>query len=327
MNAFEFSSPRSVAEALELMDHEGAVAHAGGVDLLDRLKERLEAPSRLVALREVKELVGIKDDKANGLTLGALTRVAEIAESPLIRDRYPALAEAASHVGTPNVRNMATLGGNLAQRPRCWYFRNELFTCKKRGGATCFAREGENEHHAIFGNTRCAMVHPSTLATVLVALDASLALQSKSGTRKVKLEDFFTAPEKDVRKETVLLPGELITRLTLPAPAANTRSAYLKQGARESFDWPIADVAVMLTFAGKKVTGARVILGAAAAVPHRASAAEAALIGKEVEVGVAKAAGAASMQGAKPLAHNRHKVEIFKAVVARAALAAAGEPS
>lgn len=327
MNAFEFSSPRSVAEALELLDHEGAIAHAGGVDLLDRLKEHLEAPSRLVALREVKELIGMKDDKSGGLSLGALTRVVELAEEPVIRQRYPALAEAASHVATPNVRNMATLGGNLAQRPRCWYFRNELFACKKRGGTVCFALEGENEHHALFGNASCAMVHPSTLATILVALEATVTLQGKGGTRTVKLEDFFVAPEKDLTKETVLMQGELITQLNLPAPAAGSRSAYLKQGAKESFDWPIADVGVVLGLDGKKVTQARIILGAAAATPYRALAAEAALVGKELDIAVAKAAGAASMQGAKPLQHNAHKVEIFKVVVARAVLAAAGVKS
>lgn len=327
MNSFEFASPRSLAEAMELLQHPGAVAHAGGVDLLDRLKEGLETPSRLVALRQCAELSGIKEDKVKGLSLGALTKVIELAESPLVRTLYPALADAASHVGTPNVRNMATLGGNLAQRPRCWYFRNELFVCRKRGGSTCFAQDGENEHHALFGNTTCAMVHPSTLATALVALEASLTIQGKGGVRTVALADFFTPPETDILRETVLAPGELITQLTLPPPAAGARSAYLKQGARESYDWPIADVAVVLTLDGKKVTQARVILGAAAATPYRAAAAEAALVGKEVDVAVAKVAGDASMKGAKPLQHNKHKVEIFKVVVARAVLAAAGVAS
>ena len=324
MNAFEFASPRSVAEALELLSQKGAVAHAGGVDLLDRLKEDLEAPSRLVALRQCPELSGIREDKVKGLSLGALTRLAELAESPLVRKLYPALAEAALHVATPNVRNMATLGGNLAQRPRCWYYRNGLFTCRKRGGTTCFAQDGENEHHAIFGNTTCAMVHPSTLATALVALGGSLTIQGKKGTREVALADFFIPPETDLLKETVLVEGELIVALTLPPPAANSRSAYLKQGAKESFDWPIADVAVVLNLEGKKVTQARVILGAAAPTPYRAAAAEAVLVGKEIDIAVAKAAGEASMKDARPLQHNRHKVEIFKVVVARAVLAAAG---
>jgi len=327
MNAFEFSSPRSVAEALELLSVEGAVAHAGGVDLLDRMKEHLEAPTRLVALREVKELGGIKDDPTKGLTLGALTKLVELAESPVVKPRYAALAEAAAHVAAPNVRNMATIGGNLAQRPRCWYFRNELFTCKKRGGVTCFAFDGENEHHALFGNSTCAMVHPSTLATALVALEASVVLQGKGGVRTVKLEEFFTAPEANILGETVLKPGELIVAVTLPPPAAGSRSAYLKQGAKESFDWPIADVGVSLVLDGKRVSAARVILGAAAATPYRASAAEAALVGKEVDTAVAKAVGEASMQGATPLAKNKHKVEIFKVVVARTVLAAAGVQS
>ena len=327
MNAFEFSSARSVAEALELLSVEGAVAHAGGVDLLDRMKENLEAPSRLVGLREVKELGGIKDDATKGLTIGALTKLVELAESPVVKFRYAALAEAASHVATPNVRNMATIGGNLAQRPRCWYFRNALFTCKKRGGAVCFALDGENEHHALFGNSSCAMVHPSTLATALVALDASVVLQGKGGARTVKLEEFFTTPETNMLGETVLKPGELVAAVTLPPPAQNSRSAYLKQGAKESFDWPIADVGVSLVLDGKKVQSARIILGAAAATPYRATAAEAALVGKEVDIAVAKAAGDASMQGAKPLAKNKHKVEVFKVVVARTVLAAAGVQS
>lgn len=321
MNAFEFAQPRSMAEALELLAQDGSVAHAGGVDLLDRMKEHIDAPSRLVALREVKELGGgIKEDKG-GLTIGALTKVAELAASPIVRARWPALADAALHVATPNVRNMATVGGNLAQRPRCWYFRHELYPCKRRGGTTCFAIDGENEHHAIFGNTTCAMVHPSTLATALVALDGSVTVQGKAGVRTVKLDDFFVPPEKELRQETVLAPGELITSVTLPVPTG--KSAYLKQGAKESFDWPIADVAVVLTMDGKTVKAAKVVLGAAAPVPYRAGFAEAALVGKAIDVAVAKAAGEAAMKAARPLSQNTHKVEIFKVVIARTILAAA----
>jgi xanthine dehydrogenase YagS FAD-binding subunit len=325
MDAFDFVQPARLEEALKLLEGTGAVAHAGGVDLLDRIKERIDTPSRLVNLRKIPELSRrIEEHPADGLTIGAMTTLAELADSPLIREKYRALADAADHAATPNIRNMATIGGNLAQRPRCWYFRSADFDCRKKGGSVCFALEGENTFHALFDHQVCAATHASTPATALVAFDASVVIASAKGSRVVSIAELFVRPEVDVKRENILQPGELITAVKLPKLGAAAKSAYIKQGQRESYDWPIADVAVRLELDGARVKEARIVLGAAAPVPMRATAAEAAIAGKAIDPALARAAGEAAMRGAKPLAKNGYKVEVFRAVVARAILAAAG---
>lgn len=237
---------------------------------------------------------------------------------------HTALVDAADHVATPQIRNVVTIGGNLLQRPKCWYFRHEAFQCLKKGGDRCFALEGDNEFHAIFDNQTCPIVHASTMATPLVAMNASLVLTNQRGsTRTVRLEEFFISPEKDVRRENTLQTGEIITEIRVPPMNANTRSAHIKQGEKESFDWALADVAVVLEQEGKKVSRASIILGAAAPVPWRARAAQAALVGKPVTEETAILAARAAVQGAKPLQENGHKVSIFEAVVRRTILLAA----
>src|SRR5205085_1096006 len=192
MNAFEYADAGSINEAITLLSVKGAAIKAGGVDLLDLMKERLAEPSRLVNIRNLRELDFIKTDKDGGLRIGPLVTLAHLAQEKMLRERFTALADAALHAATPQIRNMATLGGNLLQRPRCWYFRHEDFHCRKKGGEICFAQEGENQYHAIFDNELCAIVHPSSAATALVAHGASIELSSKDGKRSVSLEDFFS---------------------------------------------------------------------------------------------------------------------------------------
>ncbi|HEY0408283.1 MAG TPA: FAD binding domain-containing protein [Pyrinomonadaceae bacterium] len=326
MNRFEWSEAMSVGEAVaQLNGTTTAVVKAGGVDLLDRLKEGLDAPQRLVNIRNLKGLDRIHDDAKTGLQLGPLVTLAQVDADPTIRRRYAALAAAAGHAATPQIRNMATVGGNLLQRPRCWYFRSEQFHCRKKGGERCFAIEGENQYHAIFGNQLCAIVHPSATATALVAFGARLALTNAQGAREVALEEFFVEPEQDVRREHSLAPDELITEIRVPAPQANASSAYLKQGEKESFDWPIAEVAVVLERAAGRVARAAIILGAAAPVPLRATEAERALLGQPVNEETARAAARAAVRNASPLSENGYKVPIFETLVRRAILAAATE--
>lgn len=300
------------------------VIKAGGVDLMDLLKEGLAAPERLVNIRTVRGLDRIAAG-GEGLRVGPMVTLAQIAADGAVQKRYRALADAAGHAATPQIRNMATVGGNLLQRPRCWYFRSASFECLKKGGSRCFAREGENAYHAIFGNGRCAIVHPSATAVALVALGGKVELRGPKGTREVLLESFFVAPETDVLRENALGEGEMITEIRVPTPAAGASSAYTKQGEKESFDWPVAEVAVVLEQEGGKCSRASVVLGAAAPVPYRARAAEAALVGKAVDEGTARAAAKAAMQGATPLAQNGYKVPMFEAIVRRTILAAAGE--
>ncbi|MBV9669848.1 MAG: FAD binding domain-containing protein, partial [Acidobacteriales bacterium] len=257
-------------------------------------------------------------ESANGVVIGPLVTLAQIADHAMLRERYPALADAALWAATPQIRNMATLGGNLAQRPRCWYFRNEEYLCRKKGGTRCFAQDGENQNHAIFDNRTCAIVHPSGAAVPLVAYGASLEITNAKGKRQVALEKFFTTPEEDVTRENILQSGDIITAITLP-PARGLRSAYHKEMEKQSFDWPLADVAVVLSDAK-----AAVVLGAAAPVPYRAAQAEARLAGQTITPQLAAEAARAAVANATPLAKNGYKVPIFEAVIRRTILKAAG---
>lgn len=316
MNAFEWIAPKTHELVSEAAKVPNAVLKAGGVDLLDRLKNNIESPARVVSLQAVKGMGGIEGDAKSGLTLGAMATLAQLAGDPKVRAAHPKLAEACWHVATPQVRNMATLGGNLAQRNHCWYFRSEHDVCKRKGGTMCFARQGDHEHHALAGNGTCASVHASTVAPMLLALDASLTVANAGKLRDVKLEDFFVAPETDLTRENVLQPGDVILQVRVPATTA--RTGYLKQTAKESFDWPLAVAAVAVTVEGGNCTRASVVLGAVAPVPLRAKAAEAALVGKPFTADSIRAAAKAAMEKATPLPGNAYRVPVFEVVVRRA---------
>ena len=341
MNRFEWVNARSAREAVgqatttvadamltppgRALPVDAAVMKAGGIDMLDLMKENLLTPRRVVHLGALPGLDRIEADRA-GLRLGSLTTLATIAGHPLLKGPYRAIADAAGHTATPPIRNTATLGGNLLQRPRCWYFRQEAFHCLKKGGAACFAMDGENQYHAIFGNSTCAMVHPSTLATALVALGARLELTDARGaTREVALEQFLVTPEEDVRRENRLKPGELLTAVRIPPRPPTSGSAHIKQGEKESFDWAIGEAAAAIERDGAgRCVRASLVLGAVAPVPWRARAAEQALIGYAITEASAQAAARLALAGARPLSKNPYKVPVMEALVARTILAAAG---
>jgi len=342
MTRFEWMSARTVAEAAAaasttvaeamLATHGDAaspadVLKAGGVDLIDLMKEGLLAPRRIVNMRGVPGLDVIAEDGAGGLRIGALATLEQAAADPRVRQRYTALADALAGSASPQIRSVATLGGNILQRPRCWYFRSDAQRCLRRGGGRCFAIHGENQYHAIFANEVCAVVHPSTAATALVAFDARIELVNSQGeARQPLLDDLFVVPEIDVQRENDLKPGEAATAVLLPPLAAGAASAYLREADKLSFDWPIADVAVALERDEQgRCRRAAVVLGAAAPVPHRARAAEDLLVGKAIDETLARAAGEAALEGATPLAKNRHKLPIFAVLVRRALLRAAGQ--
>ncbi len=261
---------------------DAVVVKAGGIDLLDLMKEGLLQPRRIVNLRGIPGLDRIVEQTDGSVRIGAMVTLANLASHPVIIQRYAALADVARTSASPQIRNVATLGGNLLQRPRCWYFRSARHHCVRKGGEVCFAFGGENQYHAVFDHEGCAIVHPSTSATALVALGAGVELISADNSRRVvPLEEFFLLPATDITHENNLKPGEILSAVVLPKLAPSARSVHLKQGEKDSFDWPIADVAALLDRdpAGlcRKVS---IVLGAAAPVPHRAKAAEAALIGK-----------------------------------------------
>jgi xanthine dehydrogenase YagS FAD-binding subunit len=325
MNKFVFVDCKTVDEALgELGD--GATLKAGGIDLLDLMKEGIVSPPKLVNIRNVDSLRGITISK-DGLRLGPLSTLSEIADHPEIQQSYSALADAAGHAATPQVRNMATLGGNIMQRPRCWYFRSSDFDCKKKGGGSdeCHAHSGENQYHAVMNNSTCAMVHPSSTAVPLLGMDAQVELTSKRGKRMVLMSEFYVPPEKSLINETVVQPGELITSIFVPAPEPGTRSAYQKYGEKESFDWPIADAGVVLVMDGALCRKASIVLGVAAPTPIRSKAAEAALTGKAIDEATARAAGNAAMQAATALSQNGYKIQLFQTAIYRTVLLAAGQ--
>jgi xanthine dehydrogenase YagS FAD-binding subunit len=321
MNSFEWADAATVDEAIGYLG-KGAALKAGGVDLLDLMKERISQPSRLVNIRNVRALNFVRIN-GGALELGPLVTLAAISEDPQIRKSFAALADAAGHAATPQIRNMATVGGNILQRPRCWYFRNEDFHCRKKGGEICYAQDGENQYHAIFNNKLCAIVHPSAAACALVAMGAKLQLSGAKDRREVSVEEFLTLPAVDVHRENSIAADELITQITVPALPAGATSAYIKQGEKESFDWPIAECAVVLERDGQNCRRASIVLGAAAPVPHRALEAENSLAGKLINDASAKAAARAALATASPMSQNAYKIAIFEAIIARTILAAA----
>jgi len=341
MKSFEWANPRTLTDAASAgtgvtadamlgkdgnPPADGVILKAGGIDLLDLMKEGLLKPRRIVNLQSIPGLDRISQDKNGEVRIGANVTLARIAGEPLLQTRYRALADAAGRSASPQIRAVATIGGNLLQRPRCWYFRSRHHHCARKGGSSCFAFGGENQYHAIFDHHGCAIVHPSTAATALVALDARLELVQADGTKRtVDLEKFFVLPDVDVHRENILNAGEIITAIVLPAQSRQLTSIHLKHSGKDSFDWPTADVAVVLARSAKGICErASIILGAAAPVPHRAKAAEAALVGKRINEQSARAAAAAALAGAAPLSRNAYKLPIFETLIRRAILAIAG---
>ncbi|MGZ5046365.1 MAG: FAD binding domain-containing protein [Usitatibacter sp.] len=319
----------TVARAMSAKDGRSAqgaaVLKAGGIDLLDLMKEGLLEPVRVVNLRDIPELAGIVEEPDGALRIGSMATLAQLAAHPAVRARYGALVDAAGRSASPQIRHVATIGGNLLQRPRCWYFRSLHHHCARKGGTTCYAFSGDNRYHAIFGHDGCAIVHPSTAATALVALDARVELvAAKRGKRVVALEKFFLGPGDDLTRENDLKAGEILAAVVLPPSRSGSRSAHLSQGELESFDWPIADVAVVVDVDASGVCRrASVVLGAAAPVPYRAKAAQNALEGKRISEDTARIAATAAIAGAVALSGNAYKLPVFEALVRRAILEAA----
>ena len=317
MNRFEFARATSVAEALSLVaEKPGSVWKAGGIDLLDHLKEHLLEPPRLVDLKAIQGLDGITTEPDGSLRIGPLATMARIASHPGIRSPHAGLAHACAEAASPQIRNVATIGGNLLQRPRCWYYRLASYRCLKKGGDTCFAIAGENRYHAILADGNCNAPHPSNAAMGLTALGASLVFQSSRGTRTVPAEQFFTIPGKDPRLENAKEPDEILTAIHVPA-APEVRSVYASVKEKAAFDWPLVSNAVALRVEGGIVRDARIVLGAVATVPLRSAAAEQVLLGARLEDATIEAAAGAAVKGAQPLSDNGYKVELLKTLLRR----------
>jgi xanthine dehydrogenase YagS FAD-binding subunit len=322
MRAFTNVNPRDLRTAVTTVQQARAAGRTatmvgGGSDVLGMMKERLITPDVLVNLKAIKGLDEVK--AANGgLTIGGLTTLAAISTHPAIRRHYAVLAEAAADVATPQIRNVATLAGNVCQRPWCWYYRNG-FTCFKNGGNTCYSVAGENQFHAIFGGGPSYIVHPSDTAPALVALNATFRIVSPAGERVVLAAEFFTLPRVDAAHENILKDDEALASVTLPAPPpGGMRSTYHKVMDREAWTHALVSAAVVLQTNGETCSGAAIVLGGVAPVPWRVPGAEALLVGKRITAELAARAGEAAVAGARPLAKNAYKVPLAQAVVRRA---------
>jgi xanthine dehydrogenase YagS FAD-binding subunit len=328
MKTFEWMNVTTVAEAVNALKSSPAPADpddaarpiAGGQDILTSMKEYITRPTRVVNLKGIRGLDKIESDGKGGLRIGALVTLSELEENPLVRRSFPGLAEAAHSIGTPQIRNLGTVGGNLCQRPRCWYFRLEEVVCLKKGGTECYAATGENKYHAIFGGGPSYIVHPSDLAPMLVALGASVSVVGADGKRTIGLDKFFTLPaDGNLRRENVLKNEDIITDVIVPASKFAAHSTYLKFKERDSMDFAISAVAAAVALgANKTVSEARIVLGGVAPIPWRVPKAEAAMVGKTMDhdmlVNVAKLA----LDGAEPLAKNGYKIPLTQTLVRRA---------
>ena len=323
MKAFAYVNAANEKEAVAALgpDRGRFLPLAGGMDLLALMKDYVATPERLVNVKNLDSRIVRTSD--GGLKIGAAVTIDDLANHADARFLYPALVQAAEQVGTPQIRYSGTVGGNLNQRPRCWYFRNEEFDCLKKGGSRCFAKDGENQYHAIFGDGPCHIIHPSSLAVPAVALGAKFRVVGPAGAREVAAADYFVMPDKNMFGETVLQPNELLTHVTLPAPG-NAKTATYEVRYKQSPDWPLAAATVVLDMDGTTVRAARIVMGAVAPIPWRARAAEAALAGKTLSEQTAMAAADAAVQGAKPMSQNSYKVQIARTAVKRAIMLAAG---
>jgi xanthine dehydrogenase YagS FAD-binding subunit len=320
MNSFEYANPTTVQEAAGLLGTKWGQADvlAGGTDLLSLMKDHLHEPKRVVNIKNIKELEGISKT-ADGLRIGALVTMDELAKNADVAASYKALADAAAGVPSPQIRHMGTVGGDLCQRPRCWYYRQGMGLLAMKDGKSLVA-DGENQYHSIFGDGPAYFVSASSLGPALVALNARVKLVSAKGAREVPVAKFFVAPKDEAAREIALQPNEILTEILIPNAAVKTATYEVRQ--KEALDWPLAAAAVSLEMNGATVKSAKVVLGHVAPVPVDSAAAAKALVGKTITAATAEAAGKAAVAGAKPLSKNAHKVTLAKVAVKRALLEA-----
>ncbi len=324
MKPFAYYKVTSVAQAVSLLSRhqQKAAILAGGTDLLGMMKDRIEGPKMkmpefLIDIKGIKELNYIKEQKT-GLKIGAGTPLSEIVSSDLIARKYPLLRQAASQVGVPQIRNVGTIGGNLCQRPRCWYFRGKAFSdCFRKGGSNCYAPSGENRYHAVLGGANCYMVYPSDLAPALLALKARVEIAAPKGNRMVPMEKFYAGPGQNILKENVLGAQEMVVAVEIPNPGAASKGVYLKLKERQAFDFAVVSVAVNLSFKNNLVDQARITFGGLAPFPMRTVKAEAALKGKGVKDAISAACKECT-DGAQPLSQNGYKVDAAKGILEEA---------
>lgn len=325
--AFELFQPLTTEDALALLARYGAEAWvlAGGLDTFDWLADRIKRPAAVVDLSQIKELSGVRS-VADGLEIGATTTLTEVVLHPIVREKYALLPEAAEAAASPQIRNQGTLGGNVSQDARCWYYRSG-WPCYRAGGNICYADTptGLNREHAILHADRCVAVNPSDTAPALIALDAKMVIRTPRGERVVDAEDYFIGPGTDITRMTILRPGDLLTAIRIPSTWAGAQFYFEKVRDRNVWDFALVNVASAMTTSGGTISRMRLAVNGVAAHPVRLKAVEAAVLGKPRNEETAELAGQLAIRGAEPLQHNGYKVPLMRNLVKRAIRGVVGE--
>jgi xanthine dehydrogenase YagS FAD-binding subunit len=325
MKSFENIDAKSVKQAVTLLqrfqqEKKSAIVVGGGSEILQLMKERVITPDYVVNLKTIPGLNAIKEERG-GFRIGALTTLSEIEEHPMLREKLLILSDAAAEAASPQIRNAGTIGGNICQRPFCWYFRSASFNCLRKGGSLCYTVTGDGRYHAILGGGPSYIVHPSDTAPALVALDAQIKIANAAGERAIPLEKFFVLPQVDYKHENILKPGEIVTEIFIPYPKAGSKGFYHKVRERLAWDHAIVSVATVVQSGGGVTKEARVVLGGVGPIPWRAPKAEEFLRGKKLDETTAQKAGEIALEGAKPLKDNGYKVKLAKSLIQRGLLA------
>jgi xanthine dehydrogenase YagS FAD-binding subunit len=326
MNAFEWANASTIQDAVRLLKPADPAADpdamsrpmGGGQDLLTTMKAYIQRPPRVVNLKTITGLDKIELDGKGGAKIGAVVTIAQIEESKELAGLFPGLVEAAASIATPQIRHMGTVGGNLCQRPRCWYYRLDDYNCLKKGGETCFSVDAENKYNAIFGGGDSNFVHPSDMAPMLIALQATVTINGPDGARTIPLEQFFTLPDKDIRRENVLKDGEIISEIQVPASPMAARSTYLKFKERQSQDFAMSSVAAAIELGpDKTVRQARLVLGGVGTIPWRVPEAEQFITGKVLSGDMITQAAVIALKGATPMSKNNYKIPLTQTLMRR----------
>ncbi len=316
MNNFEYIQPKTVKEASKALgsDWKLALPIAGGTDILGMMKDELASPEKLVNLKSIPDLNKISYATGEGLTIGSLVTITDIAKHPLINEKYPVLAQSAKEVASPQLRNVGTIGGNICQRPRCWYFRGE-FPCIRKGGDICYAVDGRNKFHCVIGGSPCFIVHSSDTAVALTALDAQLIIFSGKKSRTVPIRQFFVLPEANVERENILQPGEIVSAIHLPELPENSRSGYLKLKERGAWDFAVVSVAAVVQKNGASLKSGTIALGGVAPIPWLEQEVSAQLAGRNADEDAIARLSKNALQKAEPMAQNAYKVPLAQNMI------------
>ena len=319
MRNFKIAQPTTLKQVTSLLTgkQDKYFVMSGGTDLLEEIKSNILEPEVIVDLYSVPDLAYIKKEK-NIIRIGALTSLVTLAENAVIKNDYPGLRQAAMSIATPQLRNMGTVGGNLCQRPRCWYYRDAQVKCRKKGGSRCFATQGRNKYHAIFGGGICNMVFPSDLAPMLICLEAKAVISTPRGDKTVPLADFYTLPRINIKRENILKQNEILKEIQITLPKKEDRSTYFKIKERESWDFAVVSVAAKATTSGDSIRSIKLTAGGVAPIPWKLDKAEAKLKGKKVTENLIKQAASAVSEAAKPLAENHYKKDLLETALKKA---------